>query len=116
MNGEIISIDTVKKIKELEKENKKLKKDILGLNKLATELHSEICKKQQEINRLNDNKNKAVKYMKNYIEVEDAPINERVKIEFQQVINILNKTEEEKILDNILENLEKFAKERGEDK
>ena len=31
----------------------------------------------------------AIEYMNNYIEVEDAPINERIKIEFKEVLNIL---------------------------
>ncbi|MBQ9012847.1 MAG: hypothetical protein IJ094_04700 [Bacilli bacterium] len=32
---------------------------------------------------------KAIEYMKQYIEVEDAPINERIKIEFKEVLKIL---------------------------
>lgn len=33
--------------------------------------------------------NRAIEYMEHYIEVEDAPINERIKIEFEYVIDIL---------------------------
>lgn len=36
-----------------------------------------------------DRINKAIKYMEHYIEVEDAPLNERIKIEFEYVIDIL---------------------------
>ena len=32
---------------------------------------------------------KAIEYMNNYIEVEDAPINERIKTEFKEVIRLL---------------------------
>lgn len=32
---------------------------------------------------------KAIEYMNNYIELEDKPINERIKIEFKEVKNIL---------------------------
>ena len=32
---------------------------------------------------------KATEYMNNYIEVEDAPINERIKTEFKEVIRLL---------------------------
>ena len=32
---------------------------------------------------------KAIEYMSNYIEVEDAPINERIKTEFKEVIRLL---------------------------
>lgn len=32
---------------------------------------------------------KAIGYMKHYIEVEDAPINERIKVEFNEVIKLL---------------------------
>ena len=33
--------------------------------------------------------NKAIEYMNNYIEVENAPINERIKTEFKEVIKLL---------------------------
>ena len=32
---------------------------------------------------------KAIEYINNYIEVEDAPINERIKTEFKEVIRLL---------------------------
>ena len=41
------------------------------------------------ITNLEQRIDKAIEYMNNYIEVEDAPINERIKIEFKEVINIL---------------------------
>lgn len=60
--------DQYDKIQELEagrkqmvKDLHKTRRDILGMNKLAIDLHSEICLKQQEINELNDIRFKAVK-------------------------------------------------------
>lgn len=61
MRGELISMETLKIMKAIEIENKELQ----------------------------DRIDKALKYMNNYIELEDAPINERIKIEFEEVISIL---------------------------
>ena len=121
MNGEIISIDTVRKIKKLEKENKKLKKDILGLNILATELHSEICLRQQEVNRLNNIINELEKYIK-------EKINYRRKemIDFEKDIQFSNFEEqqtnkEEMVIRNfeiieLQDTLDKLQELKGEDK
>ena len=46
-------------------------------------------KTYETVKKLQDRVNKAIKYMKHYIEVEDAPINERIKIEFKEVIKLL---------------------------
>lgn len=40
-------------------------------------------------NYLRNTIDKAIEYMEHYIEVEDAPINERIKIEFEYVLDIL---------------------------
>lgn len=48
-----------------------------------------IEKQEQEIKRLNNIVEKTIEYMNNYIEVENAPINERIKTEFKEVIKLL---------------------------
>ena len=49
-----------------------------------------ISREQRLMNRID----KAIKYMEHYIEVEDAPLNERIKIEFEYVIDILRGKDE----------------------
>lgn len=46
-------------------------------------------KQEKEIKRLNNIVEKTIEYMNNYIEVENAPINERIKTEFKEVIKLL---------------------------
>ena len=48
-----------------------------------------ISQLHSKIDYLQDKISKAIEYMEHYIEVEDAPINERIKIEFEEVLNIL---------------------------
>lgn len=45
---------------------------------------------REENKQLQEQKEKAIKYMEHYIEVEDAPLNENVRVEFKEVIKILN--------------------------
>lgn len=66
-----------------------LKHSLYEEQELNEYLQDKIKKLQQEINRLNNIIDKAIEYMKNYIEVEDAPINERIKIEFKELLDIL---------------------------
>lgn len=49
---------------------------------------------QQKVEQLENIRKEASEYMEHYIEIEDAPINERIKIEFKEVLNILNKGSE----------------------
>lgn len=46
-------------------------------------------KSLDKLDVLDNRIDKAIEYMEQYIEVEDAPINERIKIEFKYVIDIL---------------------------
>lgn len=62
------------------KEEEMFKKLGLEVRELRSQLRKERIKKK-----------KAITYMKNYIKVEDAPINDRIKIEFEEVIKILDK-------------------------
>ena len=66
----------VKDIAEYEDKDSELAKFAIS------QLHS-------KIDYLQDKISKAIEYMEHYIEVEDAPINERIKIEFEEVLNIL---------------------------
>ena len=52
-------------------------------------LKDRVHEQYEEIQELKVMIDKAIEYMSNYIEVEDAPINERIKIEFKEVLNIL---------------------------
>ena len=64
-------------------------KDTLQDKQECIDAYDEIIKNRDE--RIS----KAIGYMNNYIEVEDAPINERIKIEFKEVLNILNGDDKE---------------------
>ena len=74
---------TLDYIDNLEEEKEKYKRYVND-NFLYTyeELQDKVIENQQRMS-------KAIEYMKHYIEIEDAPINERIKIEFEYVIDIL---------------------------
>ncbi|MEE3324164.1 MAG: hypothetical protein VZR33_02430 [Methanosphaera sp.] len=73
-------------ITNLQEENKKLKMDLIDQG--FTLLNSRI-----ELSCWQNKINKAIEYMKGYIEFEDSPLNENVRIEFKEVMNILNESE-----------------------
>jgi hypothetical protein len=59
---------------------------------LENQTQQDFIKTQNKlVHSLETNINEAIEYMNNYIELEDAPINERIKIEFKDVVNKLNK-------------------------
>ena len=84
--GNYISLDDYVKLKDyitnLQEENNYYFKKNNELSTLNTSLRNDRDNYKQR-NR------KATEYMNNYIEVEDAPINERIKIEFKEVIRLL---------------------------
>lgn len=77
--------DAVKDIKYLQEENE--------YNNFCNEkLREKITNLEYKITTYENHKSrneKAIEYMNNYIEVEDAPINERIKTEFKEVIRLL---------------------------
>lgn len=62
---------------------------LINYEKVNNQLIHENNILRDEILDLNEIIDKAIKYMEHYIEVEDASINERIKIEFKCVIDIL---------------------------
>ena len=82
MNYEILSMDTLD-------ENKKLLGEVEKLRNERQELLDTIDMITNDASEYVKRIDKAIEYIGNYIEVEDAPINERIKIEFEVILDIL---------------------------
>ena len=81
-----MSEDIKEILNELKKEDKYIEDYGFRYKKIALD---DVWYLLDYITNLEQRIDKAIEYMNNYIEVEDAPINERIKIEFKEVINIL---------------------------